>query len=357
MISGFDFIAEESIMIQYSTPFLKRWRQTLSIPIVFGAFLALILSFMIPSTWRENSVSAQPSGQFNGGSNIREKVRAPEFDGGVGWLNVERPLRLTDLRSKIVLLDFWTYCCINCMHIIPDLKKLEKKYEKELVVIGVHSAKFLNEKETENIRNAILRYEIEHPVVNDANFKIWQAYGARGWPHLVLIDPEGYFVGETSGEGNYDLLDRTIKQLLQVYQGKINPQPIPLALEKNKEAPSILSFPGKILADSQGKRLFISDSNHNRIVITDMNGNVTDIAGIGTIGKKDGSFADAQFHHPQGMVLAENFLYVADTENHLLRRIDLSDRTVKTIAGTGVQALGRSKGGDALQTALNSPWD
>ena len=112
------------------------------------------------------------------------KIPAPELDGGVAWLNTAGPIRMKDLRGKIVVLDFWTFCCINCIHTLPDLAKLEKKYANELVVIGVHSAKFANEKNTDAIRKAILRYQIKHPVVNDADMKIWQAYGAQSWPSL-----------------------------------------------------------------------------------------------------------------------------------------------------------------------------
>src|SRR5690348_15300703 len=126
------------------------------------------------------------------GENARDdgRVPAPELEGGVAWLNTAGPIRLRDLRGKIVLLDFWTFCCINCIHTLPDLAKLEKKYPNQLVVIGVHSAKFDNEKNSDSIRKAILRYEITHPVVNDANMKIWQAYGVNSWPTLYLIDPE-----------------------------------------------------------------------------------------------------------------------------------------------------------------------
>ncbi|HEV2763220.1 MAG TPA: thioredoxin-like domain-containing protein, partial [Pyrinomonadaceae bacterium] len=127
-----------------------------------------------------SSAGARAQGRegFVGMSQERPKgrVRAPELAGGRGWLNTDKPLSLAALRGKVVLLDFWTYGCINCVHVIPDLKRLEEKYAKELVVIGVHSAKFENEKETDNIRRIILRYEIEHPVVNDADFKIWEAY-------------------------------------------------------------------------------------------------------------------------------------------------------------------------------------
>jgi len=289
----------------------------------------------------------------------KKSVPAPELSGGASWLNVSKLLTLADLRGKVVLLDFWTYCCINCMHIIPDLKKLEAKYPKELVVIGVHSAKFQNEREAENIRQAILRYGIEHPVINDSNLAIWQAYGARAWPTLVLIDPEGNIVGSDTGEGHYEILDKLIGKLVSEFRSKnlINEKPIPLSLEKYKLGPSSLSFPGKILADETSNRLFIADSNHNRIVITNLEGEVLEIAGNGEIGRGDGTFKDASFLHPQGMVLQGDNLYVADTENHLIRKLDLKSKTVKTIAGTGKQAAFMDTGGMGTFSSLNSPWD
>ena len=289
----------------------------------------------------------------------KKSVPAPELSGGASWLNVSKLLTLADLRGKVVLLDFWTYCCINCMHIIPDLKKLEAKYPKELVVIGVHSAKFQNEREAENIRQAILRYGIEHPVINDSNLAIWQAYGARAWPTLVLIDPEGNIVGSDTGEGHYEILDKLIGKLVSEFRSKnlINEKPIPLSLEKYKLGPSSLSFPGKILADETSNRLFIADSNHNRIVITNLEGEVLDIAGNGEIGRGYGAFKDASFHHPQGMALQGDNLYVADTENHLIRKLDLKSKTVKTIAGTDKQAAFMDTGGMGTASSLNSPWD
>ncbi|HHT9130070.1 MAG TPA: thioredoxin-like domain-containing protein [Candidatus Brocadiaceae bacterium] len=289
----------------------------------------------------------------------KKKIPAPELAGGTAWLNVSRPLMLTDLKGKMVLLDFWTYCCINCMHIIPDLKKLEAKYPTELVVVGVHSAKFQNERESENIRQAILRYEIEHPVVADSNLAIWQAYGVRAWPTLVLIDPEGYIVGSDTGEGHYEILDKLIGEMVSRYHSKnlINEKSLPLSLEKYKHGSSFLSFPGKVLADEASNRLFIADSNHNRIIITTLEGEVLDIAGNGKTGRNDGNFRDASFNHPQGMTLHDDYLYVADTENHLIRKLDLKAKTVKTIAGTGKQAEFMATGGMGVSSPINSPWD
>lgn len=289
----------------------------------------------------------------------QERVHAPELEGGVAWLNTDRPLTLAALKGKVVLLDFWTYCCINCMHIIPDLKKLEAKYPTQLVVIGVHSAKFPNERESDNIRQAVLRYEIEHPVVNDAEFRIWRRYGVRSWPTRVLIDPEGYVVGGVSGEGQYDTFDHIISELIIGHRarGTLNEEPLSLALEKTRFAAPILSFPGKVLADAEQDRLFIADSNHNRILVTTKAGQVLDVAGSGEIGAANGAFTAATFNHPQGMALNGNLLYVADTENHLIRRLDMSARTVTTIAGTGVQALGNYRRGPAREVELSSPWD
>ena len=288
-----------------------------------------------------------------------ERVQAPELEGGIEWLNTDTPLTLAGLRGKVVLLDFWTYCCINCLHVIPELKRLEADYPNALVVIGVHSAKFPNEGASENIRQAILRYEIEHPVVNDREFQIWRRYGPQAWPTLVLIDPEGYIIGGISGEGHYETLHHVIAQQIEKHRAKgtLNEEPLQLALEKADFQASVLSFPGKIVADPDQDRLFIADSNHNRIVITTRAGTVLDVAGVGESGHSDGTFETATFDQPQGMALDNDSLYVADTENHLIRKLDLTARTVTTIAGTGQPAFRESRRGEARNVPLNSPWD
>ncbi len=288
------------------------------------------------------------------------RVKAPPLSGGVEWLNSAGPIELERLRGKIVLLDFWTYCCINCMHILPHLKRLEQKYADELVVIGVHSAKFLTERESENIREAILRYEIEHPVVNDANMVIWRRYGARAWPTLVLIDPEGYAVLKVSGEGWFDVIERAIEALIAYHEarGTLKRGRLLFGLESVRAAATPLRFPGKVYADAASNRLFITDSNHNRIVICTLDGKLLDVIGSGQIGAKDGSFEEAQFFRPQGVELVGQTLYIADTENHLIRAADLEERVVRTVAGTGKQGWERPFDAQpALQTALSSPWD
>ncbi len=289
----------------------------------------------------------------------RQNVRAPELKGDVGWLNTEKPLSMANLKGKIVLLDFWTYGCVNCIHIIPDLKKLEEKYADQLVVIGVHSAKFENEKNTDNIRQIILRYGIEHPVVNDANFKIWDSYAVRAWPTQVLIDPQGYVVKTVSGEGNYETLDRSIGDMISTFRknGRLDETPLKFALERAKIGDLPLAFPGKVLADAKSKRLFIADSNHNRIVVTDFEGKLVDTIGSGEATQKDGDYMEAGFNSPQGMALDGDDLYVADTENHLIRRINLQAKLVETIGGTGTLEGFNGFGGKPLETALRSPWD
>lgn len=286
------------------------------------------------------------------------RIPAPELDGGIEWLNTSGEISLKDLRGKVVVLDFWTYCCINCMHVLPDLEYLEKKYEKEIVVIGVHSAKFDNEKESGNIRKAILRYEIAHPVVNDAKMTIWRKFGVNSWPTMALIDPEGYFCGAQPGEGNRELFDQVIEKVIVYHKAKgtLDETPLQFNLERHKVKPGPLKFPGKVLADEAGQRLFISDSNHNRIVIAGLDGQLQDVIGTGQMGKKDGGYDVAEFDHPQGMYLVDKTLYVADTENHMIRMVDLTQKTVSTLAGDGNQARTRDHDGK-LTSPLNSPWD
>jgi thiol-disulfide isomerase/thioredoxin len=173
-----------------------------------------------------------------------------------------------------VLVDFWTYCCINCMHVLPELKKLEHAYPNELVVIGVHSAKFDGEQDSQNIREAVARHEIEHPVVNDAEMRIWNKFGARSWPTLALIDPAGEVVWAASGERTFDEIKAVLDKGLPYYRarGLLKPAPRVKVLADAKLTATPLRFPGKVLADEGGGRLFVTDSNHNRIVVCGLDG-------------------------------------------------------------------------------------
>ncbi|MEK7409517.1 MAG: thioredoxin-like domain-containing protein [Acidobacteriota bacterium] len=284
-------------------------------------------------------------------------VNAPDFPPHLEWLNSGKRLSLRELRGKLVLLDFWTYCCINCMHIIPELKKLEEKYPQELVVIGVHSAKFTNEKEARQIRQAILRYEIRHPVLNDNNYEVWHSYGVSAWPTLVLISPNGRIIGQHSGEGVFEPFDAVISRAIPYFEkkGELKRSTLKLALEETERG--LLHFPGKISADPARKRLFISDSNHNRIVVAGADGAIQEVIGGGQAGLRDGAFEQAAFDHPQGTAIAGEILYIADTENHVIRAADLAARTVTTILGSGQQARRFNVSGAGRGVDLSSPWD
>jgi DNA-binding beta-propeller fold protein YncE len=288
---------------------------------------------------------------------------APEFIPGLDWLNTDRPLTLGELQGKLVLLDFWTYGCINCMHNFPGLKQLEAEYPNELVVIGVHSAKFENEGETENIRQIILRYDLEHPVVNDNQFEVWNTWGARAWPTLVLIDPRGNIVGGHSGEGVYPVFKPVIESLVQEFDalGELDRTPLELKLEREGLPSTVLSFPGKVLANPEQGRLFIADTNHHRIVQADIEtGRVIAVYGNGEVGFVNGSAMEAQFYNPQGMALSPDgsVLYVADVDNHAVRTVQLDTGAVTTLVGTGAQARQYPPApGIAPEVELSSPWD
>jgi hypothetical protein len=235
------------------------------------------------------------------------------------------------------------------------LRKLEKKYANELVVVGVHSAKFPNEKDRDNLFKAVQRYELEHPVINDAEFQVWQQYACRAWPTLMFIDPQGKVIGKHEGELPYESFDNLLGQMVAEFDadGLLDHTSLGLAPGQRPDTP--LYFPGKVLADTD--RLFIADSNHNRIVVTSLDGEAKEVIGSGKEEMADGGFDSAAFNHPQGMALVGDLLYVADTENHAIRKVDLVARTVETIAGTGEQGFTRDGRGPARTMGLSSPWD
>jgi len=283
----------------------------------------------------------------------------PSLDGGVGWIN-SGPIELAKLKGKIVLLDFWTYCCINCHHVLPVLARLEQKYKNEVVVIGVHSGKFSSERNTENIRRKVAEYRIKHPVVNDENMTIWERFKIVSWPTLVVIGPNGQEIGRNPGEISFEHLDRFMGQAVANFKGQLNLKPLVFDDEAARPSAGPLLFPGKVLADVKGKRLFISDTGHNRIVQTDLDGKDPIVIGNGAEGLVDGGYDKARFNRQQGMHLEGETLYVADTENHAIRAVDLKAKHVTTIAGTGFQAPRDPRQlyhGTARTSALSSPWD
>lgn len=277
-----------------------------------------------------------------------------EFAPGLPWLNVERPLTFDDLMGKVVILDFWTYGCINCIHVLADLKRLEEKYGDQLLVIGVHTPKFDNEKNLDTLCSIAIRYGVDHPIVNDVDSLLGRYYGMRAWPTRVIIDPAGEVLGKVTGEGRYDLFDEKIAELLEKHKAILNPTPIPHKLERELVASSLLASPGKIAASDT--HIAISDSLHNRVLLTDHKGNVQHVIGGKNAGSRDGDFSITQFNTPQGLVFGRQGIYVADTGNHKIRYIDLSKKIVRTLAGDG--SLERKHDGqyNANSIGLASPW-
>lgn len=297
-------------------------------------------------------------------------IHAPELGPGLAWLNTDRPLRFAqELKGQIVLLDFWTYCCINCMHILPDLEHFERVFAgRPFVVIGVHSAKFDNETDRGSIRAAMQRYGIRHPVVVDDDMRLWRAYGARSWPTRVLVDPTGAVVASVAGEGRRDELEQAIASLLEQHAraGTLAAAPPAIVPDAAVRSSSGLAFPGKVLAEpgvpAAQRRLFVADTGHHRVVVASWpdaagRSKLLRVVGTGERGRDDGPAERATFHSPQGLAVARGRLFVADTENHLLRAVDLATWEVTTWAGTGEMTNDRTGGGRGRGQGINSPWD
>ncbi len=282
-----------------------------------------------------------------------------DLTGGTAWINTAGPIRGEDLKGKIVLLDFWTFCCINCHHVLPDLAFLEEKYKDELVVIGVHTPKFPAERDTENLRRKVAEYRIKHPVINDADQAIWSRYGVESWPTLGLFYVDGSIVGGFPGEGHRAQLDEIIGKLVARAKAAktLDSRPFVVQPESEKKHDGALKFPGKLLADAPGNRLFLSDTGHNRIVVTDLEGKAVATIGSGQEGMTDGEYDKASFNRQQGLCLVGDYLYVADTENHAVRVVNLKTRKVSTVAGTGQQSYKKPAKAPAKTTGLTSPWD
>ena len=297
------------------------------------------------------------------------RVRAPELTGRT-WLNTGgRHLTLGELRGKIVLLDFWTFACINCLHVLDELRPLEDKYADVLVILGVHSPKFVHEADAAALAAAVERYGVEHPVLDDPELTTWMQYAVRAWPTLVVVDPEGYVVAQLSGEGHAHSLDTLVAELVATHEAKgtlhrgdgpyVAPPP----------ADTQLRFPGKVLP-LPGGTFLVSDSGHHSLVELAADGETVLRrigSGEGQRGLVDGGPSAARFSEPQGLCLLPDEVrrgvgydvLVADTVNHALRGIRLDDGTVTTVAGTGQQWMpgDPEPSKSDPRVPLSSPWD
>lgn len=292
-------------------------------------------------------------------------VRAPDFRPELEWINTGgRRLTLADFRGRLLILDFWTAGCINCIHMIPELAEIERRFPDEVAIVGVHSGKFLNERETANIARACDRLGVHHPVLNDRQFRTWREYAVRAWPTLVLVSPDGYVLATQAGEVTAEQLAPAIQRFLGALRtgGKIGGgAPVPYAPDVATPEPGVLRFPAKV-GVLPGNRVMVADTGHHRLLEIEVDadgtrGRVVRAIGSGKAGWMDGDASNAAFRAPHGMALADGMLFVADTENHLVRMVDAESGRVTTIAGVGDQARQRYEGGAALETPLNSPWD
>ncbi|MGW2845811.1 NHL domain-containing thioredoxin family protein [Streptomyces sp. NPDC001274] len=290
----------------------------------------------------------------------RARVRAPELVGKGGWLNTgDQQYTLADLRGRIVVLDFWTFCCVNCLHVLDELRELEEKHRDTLVIIGVHSPKFVHEADHRAVVDAVERYGVHHPVLDDPELATWKQYAVRAWPTLVVIDPEGYVVAQHAGEGHAHAIEKLVEELEAEHEAKgtlrrgdgpyVPPEPVATHLR----------FPGKALSLPDGGFL-VSDTTRHRLVEIERDGEtVRRHLGTGDRGFTDGGPDEARFSEPQGLaVLPDGRIAVADTVNHAVRALDPATGEITTLAGTGRQWWqGSPTAGPAREVDLSSPWD
>jgi thiol-disulfide isomerase/thioredoxin len=272
---------------------------------------------------------------------------------------VPAPLRLADLRGRLVVLDFWTLCCVNCFHVHPTLRQLEQAFPGDVTVIGVHSPKFDHERDSEAVAHAIARYDITHPVVHDPDLRLWEEYCVRAWPTLVFISPDGDVIGQLSGEPHPDLLIQGLGDMARQFFARGELHPTPLRVEPLRETGGTLRFPGKIkpCPSPGGEKLWaLADTGHHQVVVLDDGGAVIQRYGSGQPGHADGG-VEAAFNGPEGLACDDRFIYVADTRNHAIRRIDRASGLTDTLAGIGWRGaiLRQPEPGSGI--ALASPWD
>ncbi|WOH82281.1 thioredoxin family protein [Bradyrhizobium sp. BEA-2-5] len=168
---------------------------------------------VIPGLCTESDAPAQPVPRAIA-MTAEQSQTAPDFTGINNWFN-SKPLSIADLRGKVVLVDFWTYGCVNCVNTLPHVTGLYAKYkDKGLVVVGVHTPEFPFERSAANVQAALKRHGITYPVAQDNDSKTWNAYRNQYWPAQYIIDRSGKIVFQHAGEGSYDQIDRTVARLL-----------------------------------------------------------------------------------------------------------------------------------------------
>lgn len=278
---------------------------------------------------------------------------AVPFPSSLPWYNVSRPLTLADLKGRAVLLDFFTPGCINCVHMLPAEQVLKIMFGTRLVIVGIDSPDDSAASTPAGVRAFIQRYGLTHPILLDSKMTLWNAYGVQAWPTLFLLGPDGKVRKRFIGEQAWSQLAGPIKAALVDAPPASALKPLPLQPLAPNEG---------VLGSSSGiavspTLVAIADSAHDRIVLANHRGMVQAVVGDGCLGDADGSYQQAQFYWPQGLAFHDDALYVADTGNELIRRIDLARQTVATIAGSHHRGYVNSGEFSARDAVLDSPWD
>ena len=293
-------------------------------------------------------------------SSTEDIPRAPDLDRVGTWLGTDRPLLLRGaLKGRVVLLDFWTSGCVNCLHALPVYRGLEERFRGQpFQVVGIHSGKFDAEKEISAVAEAMARDGIDHPVGTDSDLVVWDQYAIHGWPTSVLVDARGYAVAWFRGEPELAVLTAWVQAALDDGRARGVLASGPAEFRRPMVGDTgPLAFPGKVLALSAGG-LAVADSGHHRLLLLDGSGRLVRTIGSGLEGFSDGAADIASFRSPQGLAERSGALYVADTGNHAVRRVDLGTGRVETLAGTGRKAEAPIQpAADARTVALRSPWD
>ncbi|MGV9895721.1 NHL domain-containing thioredoxin family protein, partial [Streptomyces tendae] len=290
----------------------------------------------------------------------RARVRAPELAGRGGWINTGgRELSIAALRGRIVVLDFWTFCCVNCLHALDELRGLEERHRDTVVIVGVHSPKFTHEAEHRAVLDAVERYGVGHPVLDDPERVTWRQYAVRAWPTLAVIDPEGYVVAQYTGEGHVHAIRRLVEELEAEHAAKGTLRRGDAPYVAPEPEPTTLRFPGKAVPLPSGTFLVSDTTRHQLVELAEDGESPVRRIGSGRRGFTDGPAERAEFGEPQGVaLLGDGSVVVADTVNHALRRYEPVTGEVTTLAGTGRQHRpGEPTRGAARAVSLSSPWD
>lgn len=273
-------------------------------------------------------------------------VHASEFREGLDWIGVDAPLTLAQLRGRVVILDFWTQGCINCLHIIPRLAELERRFPDVLSVVGVQAGKFPAERSTPRIAEACERLGVHHAVVNDRQFRVWHDYTVNAWPTVAVIDPAGYLVGIQPGEFPLEPMAAVIERLIDraTQDGTLRRGPDPARVTPPPAFDSVVRFPARAVLEAG--ELWVSDLGHERVLRCAWDARSRTASVL---------MAYDGLAEPRGLAALEGRMYVADRRGQTIVRLDQNGSST-VVAGTGMLAEYGMDAGRALEVSLRSPW-